>query len=68
MRVITWNCRVGGFRKKANQIAPFRPDVLAVQEIEPLADVLLFAGDTVGGTMSGAQSTTTSYYWSTSTI
>ena len=45
MRVITWNCHVGGFRKKAKQIAPFRPDVLAVQEVEPLADVLLFAGD-----------------------
>lgn len=45
MRLITWNCRVGGFRKKAKHIAPFRPDVLAVQEVEPLDDVLLFAGD-----------------------
>jgi endonuclease/exonuclease/phosphatase family metal-dependent hydrolase len=45
MRLITWNCRVGGFRKKAKHIAPYRPDVLAVQEVEPLANVLLFAGD-----------------------
>jgi endonuclease/exonuclease/phosphatase family metal-dependent hydrolase len=45
MRLITWNCRVGGFRKKAKHIAPFRPDVLAVQEVEPLDNVLLFAGD-----------------------
>jgi exonuclease III len=45
MRLITWNCRVGGFRKKAKHIAPYRPDVLAVQEVEPLDNVLLFAGD-----------------------
>jgi exonuclease III len=45
MRLMTWNCRVGGFRKKAKHIAPFRPDVLAVQEVEPLDNVLLFAGD-----------------------
>src|SRR5262245_60511601 len=45
MRLITWNCRVGGFRKKARHIAPYRPDVLAVQEVEPLDNVLLFAGD-----------------------
>jgi len=32
----TWNCRVGGFRYKASRIAPFGPDVLAVQEVEPL--------------------------------
>lgn len=45
MRIITWNCRVGGFRKKAKHIAPYRPDVLAVQEVEPLDSVLLFAGE-----------------------
>ena len=45
MRLITWYCRVGGFQKKAKHIAPYRPDVLAVQEVEPLDNVLLFAGD-----------------------
>ena len=45
MRLMTWNCRIGGFHNKAKHIAPFRPDVLAVQEVEPLDSVLLFAGD-----------------------
>ncbi len=46
MRLITWNCRVGGFRKKSAHIAPYQPDVLAVQEVEPLDRVKVFAGDT----------------------
>lgn len=45
MRLVTWNCRVGGFRYKAKHIAAFRPDVLTVQEVEPLDNVLLFTGD-----------------------
>ena len=45
MRIITWNCRIGGFRKKAKQIAPLKPDVLAVQEVEPIDNVLLFDGE-----------------------
>lgn len=45
MRIITWNCRVGGFRTKAKFIAPLRPDVLAVQEVEPIDRVQAFAGD-----------------------
>lgn len=45
MRLATWNCRVGGFRKKARLIAPFRPDVLAVQECEPLDDELFLDGE-----------------------
>ncbi|MGE3959305.1 MAG: endonuclease/exonuclease/phosphatase family protein [Vicinamibacterales bacterium] len=45
MRLVTWNCRVGGFRKKAKHIAPFRPDVLTVQEVEPLDSVLIFGGE-----------------------
>lgn len=43
--LITWNCRVGGFRKKSAHIATYQPDVLAVQEVEPL-DRVVFAGDT----------------------
>jgi hypothetical protein len=46
MRMITWNCRVGGFCKKSAHIAPYQPDVLAVQEVEPLDRVKVFAGDT----------------------
>ena len=46
LRLITWNCRVGGFRKKAKHIAPLRPDVLAVQEVEPIDGVLTFEGET----------------------
>jgi exonuclease III len=45
MRLVTWNCRIGGFRRKAKQIAPLRPDVLAVQEVEAIDNVLIFAGD-----------------------
>ncbi len=36
MRLMTWNCRIGGFRRKAGRVAPFRPDILAVQEVERL--------------------------------
>ena len=45
MTLVTWNCRIGGFRRKAKQIAPLRPDVLAVQEVEAIDKVLHFAGD-----------------------
>lgn len=45
MRFVTWNCRVGGFRTKAKHIAPFQPDVLAVQEVEPIDNELFFDGD-----------------------
>src|SRR5262245_5511066 len=45
MRLITWNCRVGGFRNKCASLAQLRPDVLAVQELESLDSVLLFAGE-----------------------
>src|SRR5688572_11311328 len=45
MRLMTWNCRIGGFRYKAKHIALFRPDILAVQEVEPLDSVLLFGGE-----------------------
>ena len=37
---------MGGFRKKSAHIAPYQPYVLAVQEVEPLDRVKVFAGDT----------------------
>lgn len=47
MRLTTWNCRVGGFRRKVVSITDMRPlpDILAIQEIEPIKDVPVFAGD-----------------------
>src|SRR5262245_36060674 len=45
MRLATWNCRVGGFRKKAKLVSSFRPDVLVVQEVEPIDNALLLDGD-----------------------
>jgi hypothetical protein len=45
MRLITWNRRVGAFRRKSARIAPLRPDVLAVQELEPLDDGRRFGGE-----------------------
>lgn len=36
---------MGGFRYKAEHIASFRPDVLAVQEVEPIENLLLFGGE-----------------------
>ena len=45
MRLITWNCRVGGFRKKARHIAPLRPDVLAVQEVENIDSQPILEGE-----------------------
>jgi|688.fasta_scaffold389784_2 endonuclease/exonuclease/phosphatase family metal-dependent hydrolase len=44
MRIITWNCR-GGFRGKAKHIAEFKPDILAVQEVEPIADIASISGE-----------------------
>ena len=45
MRLVTWNCRVGAFRRKASHVAPLRPDILVVQEVEPIDGELLFDGD-----------------------
>ncbi|HQP35550.1 MAG TPA: hypothetical protein PLI95_10230, partial [Polyangiaceae bacterium] len=36
MRIVTWNCGVGGFRKKAARMAALQPYVLVVQEVEKL--------------------------------
>jgi exonuclease III len=59
MRIITWNCRIGGFgRRKAAYMARLRPDILAVQEVEPIEGRLLFAGEcqpTFCDRLSGAQ-------------
>lgn len=43
--LITWNCRVGGFRRKAKRIASYRPDVLAVQEVEAFDSATRLDGD-----------------------
>lgn len=40
MKLITWNCQ-GAFRKKANVILQYRPDILVIQECEH-PDKLLF--------------------------
>ncbi len=44
LRLVTWNCRIGGFRYKAAHVAELQPDLPAVQEVEPLEQVLLFGG------------------------
>ncbi len=44
MRFITWNCQVGGFRRKAAKIAPYAPDVLVVPEVENIERELFFDG------------------------
>lgn len=45
MRFTTWNCRVGGFRRKASRISSLRPDVLVVPECEDLRSLLLLDGE-----------------------
>jgi exonuclease III len=45
VRLVTWNCRVGGYRYKSEHMARLRPDVLVVQEVEAIDNVLLFGGD-----------------------
>jgi len=44
LRIISWNCRIGGFRYKSANVEPLRPDILAVQEVEPIDNVLVFGG------------------------
>ena len=57
MRLITWNCQ-GAFRKKANVILNYRPDILVVQECEK-ADKLVF--NSLGQRLND-------FYWSGSNI
>ncbi len=45
MRFVTWNCRIGAFRGKAQRIAPLRSDVHVAQEVESIENVLLFGGE-----------------------
>jgi endonuclease/exonuclease/phosphatase family metal-dependent hydrolase len=45
VRFVTWNCAIGQFRGKAKAIAPLKPDILAVQEVESLEGVPLLAGE-----------------------
>lgn len=44
MRLMSWNCQVGGFPRKAARVAPFRPDVLVVPECRDVVRVLHFDG------------------------
>jgi exonuclease III len=44
LRIVSWNCRVGGFRYKSANVAPLRADILAVQEVSQKDDVLVFGG------------------------
>jgi hypothetical protein len=46
MRLMTWNCRVGAFRRKAAQVALHRADVLVVPECEDIRQELLLDGAT----------------------
>lgn len=46
MRLTTWNCRVGAFRKKAGRVASLMPDVLVVPECEDIRQELLLDGAT----------------------
>lgn len=45
LRIVTWNCRIGAFRRKAHYVAALEPDVLVVQEVEPLDSVMTLSGD-----------------------
>jgi hypothetical protein len=45
IRFITWNCCIGDFRCKSKQIALLKPDVLVLQEVEPIDQVLLYGGE-----------------------
>jgi hypothetical protein len=45
MRLVTWNCRTGAFRRKAAPIAPMKPDILVVPECEKLDNELFLDGD-----------------------
>jgi endonuclease/exonuclease/phosphatase family metal-dependent hydrolase len=44
LRLMTWNCRVGGFRKKSVHVESLRPDILAVQEVEAFDQASIFNG------------------------
>jgi len=45
MRIVTWNC-CGGFINKAQRIAKFTPDILAVQEVEGIGGMSFFSEGT----------------------
>lgn len=44
LRLVTWNCRIGGYRWKSEHMAALLPDVLTVQEVTNSDEVLVFAG------------------------
>ena len=45
MRILTWNC-CGAFRNKAQYIADLKPDIAAIQEVEPIDDKNALSGKT----------------------
>jgi hypothetical protein len=45
IRLMTWNCRVGAFRKKAARVVSAEPDVLVVPECEDVRSELLLDGN-----------------------
>jgi hypothetical protein len=47
VRLVTWNCRVGAFRRKAAQVAPIKPDVLVVPECEDIRREILLDGESL---------------------
>jgi endonuclease/exonuclease/phosphatase family metal-dependent hydrolase len=44
LRIVSWNCRVGGFRYKSAKVAVLRADILAVQEVSHKDVALVFSG------------------------
>ena len=45
MRLMTWNCQVGAFRKKASRAAALRPTLLVVPESENIERELVLDGE-----------------------
>jgi len=37
LRIVTWNCRSGPVSKRLSQLAPYSPDLIFLQECEPVA-------------------------------
>jgi hypothetical protein len=52
-RLMTWNCRLGAFRKKAAQVVSVEPDVV-VPECENVQRELLLDGRAAEGVLGGA--------------
>ena len=59
MRLMTWNCQVGGFRRKGARAAALRPTVLVVPESENIDGEMVLAGDVQPTTRMWLGGTTT---------